>query len=57
MSKLAQVVVGETASEKPKEAQFGSNEPYLKEKKENHMITKIQNSLILHVLSLLVGYY
>ena len=41
MSKLAQVVVGETASEKPKEAQFGSNEPYLKEKKEDEIRMKL----------------
>ena len=30
MSKLAQIVVGETASEKLKEAQSGGAEPYLK---------------------------
>ena len=34
MNKLAQLLVGETASEKLKEAQFGSDEPYLKKEKE-----------------------
>ena len=41
MSKLAQVVVGETASEKLKEAQFGSDEPYLKKKKEDEIRIKL----------------
>ena len=41
MSKLAQLVVGETASEKLKEAQFGSDEPNLKKKKEDEIRIKL----------------
>ena len=41
MSKLAQVVVGETASEKPKEAQFVSDELCLKERKEGEIRMKL----------------
>jgi len=41
MSKLAQVVVGEAASEKLKEAQFGGDEPYLKKKKEDEIRMKL----------------
>ena len=41
MSKLAQVVVGETASDKLKEAQFDSDESYLKKKKEDEIRIKL----------------
>ena len=41
MSKLAQLLVGETASEKLKEAQFGSDELYLKERKEDEIRMKL----------------
>ena len=41
MSKLAQLLVGETASEKLKEAQFGSDEPYLKKEKEDEIRMKL----------------
>ena len=41
MSKLAQLLVGEAASEKLKEAQFGSDEPYLKKKKEDEIRIKL----------------
>ena len=38
MSKLAQVLVGEAASEKLKESQFGGDESYLKMKKKEDEI-------------------
>ncbi|MFL2854900.1 MAG: hypothetical protein ACJZ8E_00730 [Pseudohongiellaceae bacterium] len=41
MSKLAQVVVGETASDKLNEAQFDSDESYLKKKKEDEIRIKL----------------
>mgnify|MGYP001809053188 FL=1 len=41
MSKLAQVVVGETASDKLNEAQFDSDESYLKKKKEYEIRIKL----------------
>ena len=41
MSKLAQVVVGETGSDKLKEAQFDSDESYLKKKKEDEKWSEI----------------
>ena len=41
MSKLAQLLVGETASEKLKEAQFGSDEPSLKKEKEDEIRMKL----------------
>ena len=41
MSKLAQIVVGETASEKLKEAQCGGAEPYLKKKQEDEIRMKL----------------
>ena len=41
MSKLAQVVVGETGSDKLKEAQFDSDESYLKKEKEDEIRIKL----------------
>ena len=41
MSKLAQIVVGETASGKLKEAQSGGAEPYLKKKQEDEIRMKL----------------